>query len=89
MPTSTYLSWHLHHKDAPTSGRIRINSQNFNTWATAIIGIDEHEMTLFVHSAEATRELASKLAELSHRLFATANEMDIANNARQQSGLVG
>lgn len=86
---SVYTSWHFHDRDREPSRRVRTNVQNFNTWATGVLSIDDNELTLFMHSPELVRAVAGELAGLSHKLFMTANEMEVVAQAKAQADLVG
>lgn len=86
---SVYTSWHFHNREQEASRRVRTNVQNFNTWATGVLSIDDNELTLFMHSSELVRAVASNLASLSHDLFMAANEMDVVAQAKTQADLVG
>lgn len=90
MSTAASISIHMSRtSEASLSSRIRTRHQNYNTWATAEITIDDHSFTVFLQSTDALREYASKLAGLSHALFLLANEQDIVAQAKEQASLVG
>lgn len=86
---SVYTSWHFHERDREPSSRVRTHVQNFNTWATGVLTIDDNELTLFMHSPELIRAIAGELGDLSHKLFMAANEMEIVARAKTQADLVG
>lgn len=88
--SSTSISIHMTAtSDTPIGSRIATRYNNFDTWATAMIEVDGHDVTVFFHSIESIREYASKLAGLSHALFIVANEQEMVAQAKKQANLVG
>ena len=90
MNTTTQTSIHMAtDSEVPLASRFKTRHHNYNTWATAMVSVDDHDFTVFLHSIDAIREYASKLAGLSHALFLVANEQEIVERAKEQASLVG
>lgn len=89
MSSSLQTSIHIRKNDKDVDKRIRTRSYNYDTWATANIEIDNHDITLFMHSPAMIREIAAKLTGLAHALFNIAHEQEVVAAAKEQSNLVG
>ncbi len=88
--TTTNIAIHMAKtNDVPMDKRIRVRYQNYNSWATAMIAVDDHDFTVFLQSIESIREYAGKLAGLSHALFLVANEQELVARAKEQASSVG
>lgn len=76
--------------DRDASHRISIRTNHYdNKWATAALSVDDQEVTWFLHDLEMMREFASKLLQISDRLFEFAATQEIVARAKKQADLVG
>ena len=89
MSSSLQTSIHIRNNDDDVTKRVRIRTYNYDTWATANLDIDDHDITFFMHSPGMIREMAAKFTSLATALFNIANQQELVARAKEQANLVG